>query len=64
MAVSTPAVFHEVARMARSSGAISAGAAATKPKRRPVATFLDRLETYTVRSGASAAMGTRVSPAR
>ncbi|MNV71963.1 hypothetical protein D3C71_1650130 [compost metagenome] len=64
MAVMTPAVFQAVARTARSMGPISSRDVATKPNRKPVATFLDRLERYTVRSGASAAMGGGASGAR
>ena len=52
-----------VARMARSRSDTQSNGAAAKPTRRPAATFLEKPETYTVRSGASVASGGGVSAA-
>ncbi|MPN13989.1 hypothetical protein SDC9_161315 [bioreactor metagenome] len=64
MAVMTQGVFQVVARIARSIRDIQVAGAATKPTRNPVATFLEKPETYTVDSGSSAAMGGGASGAR
>jgi hypothetical protein len=57
IALIMPGVFHVVVRIARSIRAIQGLGALKNPTRSPVATLLDRPDTYTVRSGASAASG-------
>lgn len=64
MAVIVVGVCQVVARIVRSSLGIKACGAQTWPTRRPVATLLERLDTYTVNSGADAANGGGASAAR
>src|SRR5438128_8634920 len=62
--VITPGVFQMVALMVLSIAGIQREGAATNPTRSPVATLLDKPDTYTVLSGASAAKDAGASSAR